>query len=62
MLEQLEKKYRINPSGEGGELETFVLDAPFFQKRIEIMKASESYANYRGQFVIEEMRLVEKPR
>lgn len=61
MLEQLEKKYRINPSGEGGELETFVLDAPFFQKRIEIMKASESYANYRGQFVIEEMRLVEKP-
>jgi GMP synthase (glutamine-hydrolysing) len=61
MLEQLEKKYRINPSGEGGELETFVLDAPFFQKRLEILKASESYANYRGQYVIEEMRLVEKP-
>jgi diphthine-ammonia ligase len=61
MLEQLEKKYRINPSGEGGELETFVLDAPFFLKRIEILKASESYANYRGQFVIEEVRLVEKP-
>jgi diphthine-ammonia ligase len=60
MLDQLEKKYRINPSGEGGELETFVLDAPFFQKRIEILKASESYDSYRGQFVIEEMRLVEK--
>lgn len=60
MLEQLEKKYRINPSGEGGELETFVLDAPFFQKKIEILKASLSYANYRGQFVVEEMRLVEK--
>ncbi len=61
MLEQLEKKYRINPSGEGGELETFVIDAPFFHKRIEIMKASKSYANYRGQFIIEEMRLAEKP-
>ncbi|MDQ1261104.1 MAG: synthase (Glutamine-hydrolyzing) subunit [Euryarchaeota archaeon] len=61
VLERLWKKYRINPSGEGGELETFVLDAPFFQKRIEILKASESYANYRGQFVIEEMRLVKKP-
>jgi GMP synthase (glutamine-hydrolysing) len=61
MLEKLEMKYRINPSGEGGELETFVLDAPIFQKRIEILKASKSYANYRGQFVIEEMRLVDKP-
>ena len=59
-LERLQQKYRINPSGEGGELETFVLDGPFFQKRIEILKASQSYANYRGQFVIEEMRLVEK--
>ena len=61
MLERLQKKYKINPSGEGGELETFVLDGPIFQKRIEIMKASQSYANYRGQFVIEEMQLVEKP-
>ena len=28
MLERLQKKYKINPSGEGGELETFVLDGP----------------------------------
>jgi diphthine-ammonia ligase len=61
MLEQLSQKYMINPSGEGGELETFVLDGPIFQKRIEILKASQSYANYRGQYVIEEMQLVEKP-
>jgi diphthine-ammonia ligase len=60
MLEQLQQRYRINPSGEGGELETFVLDGPIFQKRIEILKASRSYANYRGQFVIDEMHLVEK--
>ncbi|MEI8003571.1 MAG: gamma-glutamyl-gamma-aminobutyrate hydrolase family protein, partial [Methanothrix sp.] len=52
--------YKINPSGEGGELETFVLDGPIFHKRIVITKASQSYANYRGQFVIEEMSLVEK--
>ena len=61
MLERLQQKYRINPSGEGGELETFVLDGPIFGKRVEILKASQSYADYRGQFVIEEMRLVEKP-
>lgn len=60
-LEQLQKKFKINPSGEGGELETFVLDGPIFQKRIEILKSSQSYAEYRGQFVIEEMRLVDKP-
>jgi diphthine-ammonia ligase len=56
----LQERYKINPSGEGGELETFVLDGPIFQKRIEILKASRSYANYRGQYFIEEMRLVEK--
>jgi len=60
MLERLQKKYKINPSGEGGELETFVLDGPIFQKRIEIMNASQIYANYRGQFVLEDMKLAEK--
>lgn len=59
-LAELQKKYKINPSGEGGELETFVLDGPNFLKRIEILKATRSYENYRGHFVIEEMRLVEK--
>jgi ABC transporter with metal-binding/Fe-S-binding domain ATP-binding protein len=59
-LAGLQEKYKINPSGEGGELETFVLDSPLFKRKIEIMKASQSYANYRGQFVIEELRLVEK--
>jgi ABC transporter with metal-binding/Fe-S-binding domain ATP-binding protein len=59
-LEQLQKKYKINPSGEGGELETFVLDGPFFNKRIEILKASKTYENYRGHFLIDDARLVEK--
>lgn len=59
-LAELQKKYQINPSGEGGELETFVLDGPIFKKRMEILKASRSYDGYRGQFVIEEMRLVDK--
>lgn len=59
-LARLQEKYKINPSGEGGELETFVLDGPLFRKRIEILKSSQIYANYRGQYFIEEMRLVEK--
>ena len=60
ILQSLQKKYRINPSGEGGELETLVLDGPIFHKRIEIMKASQIYANHRGQFIIENARLAEK--
>ncbi len=59
-LEQLQRKYKINPTGEGGELETFVLDGPMFSKRIEILKASKTYENYRGQYIIEEARLVNK--
>lgn len=59
-LAVLQKKYQINPSGEGGELETFVLDGPNFRRRIEILKASSSYENYRGHFAIDEMQLVEK--
>lgn len=60
MLEQLQGKYKINPSGEGGELETFVLDGPMFSKRIEILRASKTYEDYRGQYIIEEARLVDK--
>ncbi len=59
-LEQLQKKYQINPSGEGGELETFVVDGPIFSRYIEILKASKIYGNYRGQYIIEDARLVDK--
>jgi len=59
-LERLQGRYQINPSGEGGELETFVVDGPFFTKKIEIVKAHKTYENYRGHFVIENVRLVDK--
>jgi diphthine-ammonia ligase len=59
-LEALQKRYQINPSGEGGELETFVLDGPLFKKRIHILKAATAYENYRGKFIIQEMQLEEK--
>ena len=59
-LEQLQKQYQINPSGEGGELETFVVDGPLFRKRIVILRASKTYENYRGHLLIEDIRLVEK--
>ena len=59
-LEFLKKKYGINPAGEGGELETLVLDAPLFKKRIEIVKAKKRYKNNAGVFEIKKARLVAK--
>lgn len=35
----LHKKYGLDLCGEGGEYESLVLDAPFFQKRIEIVSS-----------------------
>lgn len=34
----LEEKYKINPAGEGGEFESFVLNCPLFSERLEIKK------------------------
>jgi ABC transporter with metal-binding/Fe-S-binding domain ATP-binding protein len=52
--------YGITLSGEGGEYETFVIDAPFFRKRIQVMEASTEYRNYHGRYNITAARLVEK--
>ncbi len=59
-LEKLERAYKINPSGEGGEIETTVLDAPFFRKRIEIEKSSVSFSRDSGTLEIEKAIIVEK--
>jgi len=59
-LEDLRIKYRISPSGEGGEIETFVYDAPIFKRRIEITKAKRIYSRYSGIYKIEGVRYVEK--
>ena len=39
---KLNREYKINPAGEGGEYETFVLNCPLFEKRLKI-KSSKNY-------------------
>jgi diphthine-ammonia ligase len=56
-LADMNKKYQINPAGEGGEIETFVTDMPLFKKKIEIEKFSKKYANNEGSFTIEKAEL-----
>jgi diphthine-ammonia ligase len=51
---------RITLTGEGGEYETLVLDAPFFRQKIVIRESEKEYANYRGILKITKAELVPK--
>ena len=35
-MKRLREKYKINPAGEGGEFESFVLNGPMFSKGLHI--------------------------
>ena len=59
-LVELEKKFGISPSGEGGEIETTVLDAPRFRKRIKILASQIEVKGNSGVFKITQARLVPK--
>ncbi len=50
----------INPAGEGGEIETTVLDAPFFRKRIKVKGREIKFENNSGVMEIKKVELVEK--
>jgi diphthine-ammonia ligase len=59
-LVELEKEFGISPSGEGGEIETTVLDAPMFKKRIEVLNHTVKARGNSGVFTITKARLVQK--
>ncbi|MCW3998093.1 MAG: diphthine--ammonia ligase [Candidatus Bathyarchaeota archaeon] len=59
-LISLNKKFGLSISGEGGEIETTVLDAPLFTKRIEITDFIVNSNNNSGVFTIKKARLVSK--
>jgi len=56
-LKKLFQKYKLNPAGEGGELETTVLNGPIFHKRLVVKSYKKEYSNYSGVFEIEEVEL-----
>jgi len=59
-LVELNDKYQISLVGEGGEYETLVLDAPFFNKRIQVLQTERIWENYSGYLLVKEAKLVEK--
>jgi ABC transporter with metal-binding/Fe-S-binding domain ATP-binding protein len=59
-LKRLKEEYGLSPAGEGGEIETTVIDAPFFKKRLEVLDYDVSYKDYSGVFRIKDLKLVSK--
>ena len=59
-LDRLKTKHGLNPSGEGGEYETFVLDGPLFRKKIVIQKYHKTWDGERGHLEIEVAKLGNK--
>lgn len=61
-LKRVAEKYGINLALEGGEGETFVTDAPIFQKRIRIVEAAPTWEGDSGYLNIRRAELIEKLR
>lgn len=61
-LKKLEERFGINIAAEGGEFETFVLDAPVFKKKIEIKSFEKKWDNKTnsGYIEVKSARLVKK--
>ena len=59
-LKKLKERYRINMSFEGGEAESFVLDAPLFKKRINVTKSHTEWSGTVGRYVIDGAELEKK--
>lgn len=59
-LERLQKTKGVHPAGEGGEYETFVLDAPHFAHAIQIEESDASWARDAGTLRIRKARLALK--
>ena len=56
----LGKEFGLSPSGEGGEIETTVLDAPLFKKKIEVLDYETEAKGNSGVFRIKRARLTAK--
>ncbi|MGD2142328.1 MAG: diphthine--ammonia ligase [Candidatus Bathyarchaeota archaeon] len=61
-LKELSQRFGFDVCGEGGEMETLVIDAPWFGSRLEVVKARRIWDGIRGSFIVEETRLVPKTR
>ena len=60
-LRRLERRYGVSVSGEGGEIETFVVDGPCFSRAVDVREASREWARDSGTYRILDATLADKP-
>lgn len=59
-LVALNRERGVHVSGEGGEYETMVVDAPWYKQRVEIVSARKEWKRDSGSLVVQDARLVTK--
>jgi len=59
-LDELARSHGVSPVGEGGEFETLVLSAPFFQRRLRIRRAHPHWEGAAGWLEIEALEVEER--
>ena len=59
-LRSLSERFGVDVCGEGGEMETLVLDAPWFVSRLELLRTRSEWDGVRGSYIVEDSRLILK--
>jgi ABC transporter with metal-binding/Fe-S-binding domain ATP-binding protein len=59
-LTELQKRYGLHAALEGGEGETFVLDCPLFEKKVEILSSKKHWNGVNGHLEFLDARLAAK--
>jgi ABC transporter with metal-binding/Fe-S-binding domain ATP-binding protein len=59
-LSKLHETCYVCTGGEGGEFETFVIDAPIFKKRLEIIESEPVWDGQAGVYKIKKVTLINK--
>ena len=59
-LRRVHERFGVDVCGEGGEMETLVVDAPWFRSRLELVQTGHEWDGVRGVYLVEEVRLIPK--
>jgi uncharacterized protein (TIGR00290 family) len=59
-LKRIHERFGVNVCGEGGEMETLVVDAPWFRSRLELIEVRYEWDGVRGTYLVEEATLAPK--
>lgn len=59
-LAELRRRFGVDVCGDGGEMETLVLDAPWFRRSLEITRARNVWDGVSGIYWVEAARLLPK--